>query len=76
LDIQYSDPVFLIVTPFAESAFTLILKMTSVMTLVPYFLVAAYGWQLAWKGGTYDANPHGARLTSSEGRWLQCMLRV
>jgi len=53
--------LFLILAPFAESAFTLTLKMTSVMTLVPYFLVAAYGWQLAWRGETYDLNPAGRR---------------
>jgi len=53
--------IFLILAPLAESAFTLTLKMTSVMTLVPYLLVAAYGLQLAWKGETYDANPLGRR---------------
>ena len=52
---------FLIITPFAEYAFTLVLKMTSVMTLVPYLLVAAYGLKLAWKGETYDTNPDGRR---------------
>ncbi|MFA9439324.1 basic amino acid/polyamine antiporter [Uliginosibacterium sp. sgz301328] len=45
--------VFLIVTWFAEQAFTLALKMTSAMTLVPYLLVAAYGLKLAWTGETY-----------------------
>ena len=29
--------------------------MTSVMTLVPYLLVAAYGLKLAWTGETYDS---------------------
>lgn len=50
--------VFLILVPFAEYAFAMTLKMTSVMTLVPYFLVAAYGLKLAWKGQTYDADSH------------------
>lgn len=59
--------LFLIVIQFAESAFTLSLKMTSVMTLVPYFLVAAYGCQLAWKGGTYDANPRGRKADLTRG---------
>lgn len=45
---------FLLVTPFADYAFKLALKMTSVMTLVPYLLVAAYGWKLAAKGETYE----------------------
>jgi arginine:ornithine antiporter/lysine permease len=44
---------FLIVTWFAEQAFTLALKMTSAMTLLPYLLVAAYGFKLAWTGQTY-----------------------
>ena len=38
---------------FAEYAFTLALKMTSAMTLIPYLLVAAYGLKLAWTGETY-----------------------
>ncbi len=46
---------FLIVTWFAEQAFTLALKMTSSMTLLPYLLVAAYGAKLAWRGETYAA---------------------
>ncbi|MBP6597390.1 MAG: amino acid permease, partial [Arenimonas sp.] len=45
--------VFLLVTYFAESAFTIALKMTSAMTLIPYLLVAAYGAKLAWTGETY-----------------------
>jgi arginine:ornithine antiporter/lysine permease len=49
--------IILLISPFAESAFLLILKMTSAMTLVPYFLVAAYGLKLAWTGETYDGAP-------------------
>jgi arginine:ornithine antiporter/lysine permease len=45
--------VFLLATWFAEYAFTLALKMTSSMTLIPYLLVAAYGLKLAWTGETY-----------------------
>jgi arginine:ornithine antiporter / lysine permease len=45
--------LFLLVTWFAESAFTLALKMTSAMTLLPYLLVAAYALKLAWTGETY-----------------------
>ena len=48
---------FLIVTYFAEYAFTLALKMTSAMTLIPYLLVAAYGLKLAWTRETYDVDP-------------------
>jgi arginine:ornithine antiporter/lysine permease len=52
---------FLLVTWFAESAFTIALKMTSAMTLVPYLLVAAYGCRIAWTGETYDTDPNGRR---------------
>ena len=48
---------FLIVTFFAEYAFTLALKMTSAMTLIPYLLVAAYGFKLAWTRETYGDVP-------------------
>ena len=48
--------VFLLVTYFADYAFTLALKMTSSMTLIPYLLVAAYGFKLAWTGETYAAD--------------------
>jgi arginine:ornithine antiporter/lysine permease len=50
---------FLILAPFAEYAFKLTLKMTSIMTFVPYLLVAAYGLKLARTGETYDSNPSG-----------------
>jgi arginine:ornithine antiporter/lysine permease len=45
--------LFLLVSWFAEYAFTLALKMTSSMTLIPYLLVAAYGLKLAWSEETY-----------------------
>jgi arginine:ornithine antiporter/lysine permease len=48
--------IFLLVSWFAEYAFTLALKMTSSMTLIPYLLVAAYGLKLAWTGETYQAD--------------------
>ena len=48
--------LFLLVTWFAEYAFTMALKMTSSMTLIPYLLVAAYGLKLAWTGKTYEQN--------------------
>jgi arginine:ornithine antiporter/lysine permease len=44
---------FLLVTWFSENAFTMALKMTSAMTLIPYLLVAAYAFRLAWSGETY-----------------------
>ena len=30
--------------------------MTSAMTLMPYLLVAAYGFKLAWTGETYGVD--------------------
>ena len=54
--------VFLILSWFAEHAFTLVLKMTGTMMLVPYLLVAAYGVGLAWKGETYTGQPRDRRL--------------
>jgi arginine:ornithine antiporter/lysine permease len=53
--------LFLIVTWFAESAFTLALKMTSAMTLLPYLLVAAYAFKLASTGETYGAGDTARR---------------
>jgi len=47
---------FVLVTWFAEYAFTIALKMTSAMTLIPYFFVAAYGLKLASRGETYVAD--------------------
>jgi arginine:ornithine antiporter/lysine permease len=55
---------FLLVSWFAEYAFTLALKMTSAMTLIPYFLVAAYGLTLAWAGKTYGP---GERARTTDG---------
>ena len=54
--------LFLLVSFFAEYAFILALKMTSVMTLIPYLLVAAYGFKLAATGETYDAQPRQRRI--------------
>ncbi len=45
--------LFLIIAWFAEEAFLLALKMTGVMTLFPYLLVAGYGVILSWTGLTY-----------------------
>ena len=60
--------VFLIVAWFADYAFTLALKMTSSMTLIPYLLVAAYGLKLAWTGETYAADAHGRNVRQGARR--------
>ena len=51
-----------LVTWFAEYAFTRALKMTRSMTLIPYLLVAAYGLKLAWTGKTYEQS-EGSRTS-------------
>jgi arginine:ornithine antiporter/lysine permease len=58
---------FLILTWFADYAFTLALKMTSSMTLLPYLLVAAYGLKLAWTGETYGAGSRGRGVDWTRG---------
>ncbi|HEY0503423.1 MAG TPA: basic amino acid/polyamine antiporter [Lysobacter sp.] len=58
---------FVLVTWFAEYAFFLALKMTSAMTLVPYFLVAACGLKFAWTG-----EGHAAGETSLRRRAFAC----
>ena len=49
--------VFLILTLFAQYAFTLALELTSSMTLIPFFLVAAYAVKLVYTGETYQRDP-------------------
>lgn len=53
--------LFLILTLFAQYAFTLALELTSSMILIPYFLVAAYAFKLVWTGETYGTDPKGRR---------------
>ena len=59
--------LFLIVSFFAEYAFTMALKMTSAMTLIPYLFVAAYGLKLAWTGETYAAGGRGRSVDWTRG---------
>jgi len=49
--------LFVISTYWSRDAFTLMLSMTSVMTLIPFFLVALYGFLLVKRRETYDARP-------------------
>ncbi len=51
--------IFLLLTPYADYAFKLTLKMTSAMTLIPYLLVAAYAFKLAATGETYENEGKG-----------------
>ena len=53
---------FLILTLFTQSAFRLALELTSSMILIPYLLVAAYGFKLAWTGESYRNEPASRRV--------------
>jgi arginine:ornithine antiporter / lysine permease len=53
---------FLISTLFSEDAFTFMLKLTSAMVLIPYLLVAAYGFLIARRGEGYGTRPEERRL--------------
>jgi arginine:ornithine antiporter / lysine permease len=50
--------LFVISTYWSQDAFSLMLNLTSAMSLIPYFLVAAYGFLLARSGETYAVRPH------------------
>jgi arginine:ornithine antiporter/lysine permease len=49
--------IIVVTTYWSRDAFTLMLNLTSATTLIPYFLVAAYGLMLARRGETYEARP-------------------
>lgn len=49
--------LFVISTYWSNDAFALMLSLTSVMSLIPFFLVAAYGLKLTRSGQTYDKAP-------------------
>ena len=49
--------LFVVSTYWSRDAFTLMLNLTSVMSLIPFFLVAAYALLLARRGETYETRP-------------------
>ncbi|MBK9244541.1 MAG: amino acid permease [Burkholderiales bacterium] len=49
--------VIVVTTYWSRDAFTLMLNLTSATTLIPYFLVAAYGLMIARRGETYELRP-------------------
>lgn len=53
--------LIVISTYFSYDAFTLMLNLTSAMSLIPYFLSAAYGVLLARRGETYEKRPQELR---------------
>jgi arginine:ornithine antiporter/lysine permease len=44
-------------TYWTRDAFTLMLNLTSVMNLIPFFLVSLYGFLVAKRGETYNVRP-------------------
>jgi len=48
---------FVITTYWSQDAFSLMLNLTSVMALIPFFLVALYGFLVAKRGETYKTRP-------------------
>jgi arginine:ornithine antiporter/lysine permease len=50
--------LFVISTYWSRDAFTLMLSLTSVMSLIPYLFVAAYGTQIAQRRETYELRPN------------------
>jgi len=49
--------LFVISTYWSNDAFALMLNLTSVMALIPFLLVAAYGVLMNWRGETYETRP-------------------
>jgi len=49
--------IIVITTYWSRDAFSLMLNLTSATTLIPYFLVAAYGFMIAKRGETYQIRP-------------------
>lgn len=48
--------LFVISTYWSTDAFSLMLNLTSAMSLIPYLLVAAFGFMLAQRGETYEGD--------------------
>jgi transporter, basic amino acid/polyamine antiporter (APA) family len=49
--------LFVISTYWSQDAFSLMLNLTSAMSLIPFLLVAAYGFLLSRRGETYEVRP-------------------
>ncbi len=53
--------LFVISTYWSRDAFSLMLNLTSVMSLIPFLLVAAFGLLLVMRGETYETNGRDRR---------------
>ncbi|HKE92718.1 MAG TPA: basic amino acid/polyamine antiporter, partial [Povalibacter sp.] len=49
---------FVITTYWSQDAFMLMLNLTSVMSLIPFFLVALYAFRFVRRAETYDVRPN------------------
>src|SRR5262245_13579294 len=56
--------LLVISTYFSYDAFALMLNLTSSMSLIPFLLVAAYGFMISRRGETYDIRPQERRRDS------------
>jgi arginine:ornithine antiporter / lysine permease len=52
---------FLILTYFSQEAFEFVLKLTSAMALIPFFLAAVYALKLTSRGETYEIGSKARR---------------
>src|SRR5262249_41170061 len=53
--------LFVISTYWSQDAFAMALSLTSMMSLIPFFLVAAYATRFVGSGATYDTQPGNRR---------------
>ncbi|WP_137387566.1 basic amino acid/polyamine antiporter [Rhodoligotrophos defluvii] len=53
--------ILVVSTYWSNDAFALMLNLTSVMALIPFFFVAAYGVLLVGRGQTYELDPQARR---------------
>ena len=51
--------LFVISTYFSRDAFALMLSLTSSMSLIPFLLVASYGFKVSKRGESYETRPEG-----------------
>lgn len=52
---------FLLLTQFAQSAFSFFVDLTSATALIPYLFVAGFGLSLAWTGASYEGEANARR---------------
>lgn len=53
--------IILVITLFSDDALNFALDLTAVLSLIPYFLVAAYALKLGWTRETYEGDDRSRR---------------